>query len=108
MEDDDFTSEVYREAFREMGLLWQKSGNVFPAELVSHFEEPDKQRLITEIFATQIPMDEGFDLQKAVTEAVKWMKRTKIDRMTAQASSAEDLQKLVEAKRKLDALHITI
>lgn len=108
LEDDDFTSEVYREAFREMGLLWQKSGNVFPAELVSHFEEPAEQKLITEIFAAQIPMDEGFDLQKAVTEAVKLMKRTKIDRMTAQASSAEDLQRLVEAKRKLDALHITI
>ncbi|MBM6829899.1 DNA primase [Anaerotignum lactatifermentans] len=108
LEDDDFTSEVYREAFREMGLLWQKSGNVFPAELVSHFEKPEEQKLITEIFAAQVPMDEGADLQKAVTEAVKWMKRTKIDRMTAQAASAEDLQRLVEAKRKLDALHITI
>ena len=81
---------------------------MFPAELISFFEEGEAQRRVTEIFAAQSPADDGFDLQKAVNEAAKVLKRAKIDRKTAQASTVEEIQQLVEEKRKLEALHITI
>ncbi len=105
---DDFTLSVYREAFSAMGTLWQETGSVFPAELLNFFEEPEQQKQITEIFTVQLPGEEDVDLQKIVNEAVQWMKRARIDRMTAKASSVEEIQKLVDAKKKLDALHITI
>ena len=91
-----------------MGELWETAGNVFPAELISFFEDSEAQRAITEVFAAQPPEEEGVDLEKAVNESVKIIKRASIDRQTAQVTTIEEIQHLVEEKRKLDMLHITI
>ena len=48
------------------------------------------------------------DMEKAINEQVRLLKRTKIDHLTATAATVEEIQKLVEAKKKLDSLYITI
>ncbi|MBQ3568992.1 MAG: DNA primase, partial [Anaerotignum sp.] len=59
LEEDDFTEDVFRRAFRHIGELWSSSGHVFPADLVSRFEETKEQKMTTEIFAVQLPMENG-------------------------------------------------
>lgn len=108
LEEDDFTEPVFRRAFGYIGELWSTSGHVFPADLVSRFEETKEQKLATEIFAVQLPTENGADMEKAINEQVRRLKRTKIDHLTATATTAEEIQKMVEAKRKLDSLYITI
>lgn len=108
IEDGDFTEGLYDRVFAGIGQLWEEVGTVFPAELVSCFEDPAEQKPVTEIFAIQLPTENDGDLQKAVNEAVKLLKRWKIDRMTSCATTVEEIQKLVEAKKKLDSLHIII
>ncbi|MBR4934553.1 MAG: DNA primase [Anaerotignum sp.] len=108
LEEDDFTEEIFRRTFGFIGELWQSSGHVFPADLVSRFEETKEQKTVTEIFAVQLPTENGADLEKAVNEQVRLLKRTKIDHLTATAATVEEIQKLMEAKRKLDSLYITI
>ena len=108
LEEDDFTEEVFRRAFGYIGELWSTSGHVFPADLVSRFEETKEQKMVTEIFAVQLPTENGADMEKAINEQVRRLKRTKIDHLTANATTVEEIQRLVEAKRKLDSLYITI
>lgn len=108
IEEDDFTEEVFRRAFGYIGELWNSSGHVFPADLVSRFEETKEQKMVTEIFAVQLPAENGADMEKAINEQVRRLKRTKIDHLTANATTVEEIQRLVEAKRKLDSLYITI
>ncbi len=108
LEQEDFTEEVFRRAFHEIGELWSASGHVFPADLVSCFEETGEQKAVTEIFATQLPTEAGADLEKAINEQVRLLKRAKIDHLTAIANTVEEIQSLMEAKRKLESLHITI
>ncbi|MBQ2879379.1 MAG: hypothetical protein IJE27_01675, partial [Anaerotignum sp.] len=108
LEEDDFTEDVFRRAFRHIGELWRSSGHVFPADLVSRFEETKEQKRVTEIFAVQLPTENGADMEKAVNEQVRLLKRTKIDHLTATASTVEDIQKMVEARKKLESLYITI
>lgn len=108
IEEDDFTEEVFRRAFGYIGGLWSSSGHVFPADLVSRFEETKEQKMVTEIFAVQLPAENGADMEKAINEQVRRLKRTKIDHLTANATTVEEIQRLVEAKRKLDSLYITI
>lgn len=106
LEADDFTEEIYRKVFAAIGTLWETAGHVFPADLVSCFEDGAAQRQVTELFATQLEM-EG-DLEKAVNEQVKRLKRAKIDRLTANVATVEEVQRLLDAKKKLDSLYITI
>ncbi|MBR5590800.1 MAG: hypothetical protein IKW40_04665, partial [Anaerotignum sp.] len=108
LEEDDFTEEIFRRTFGFIGELWQSSGHVFPADLVSRVEETKEQKTVTEIFAVQLPTENGADLEKAVNEQVRLLKRTKIDHMTATATTVEEIQRMVEAKKKLDSLYITI
>ena len=108
LEEDDFTEEVFRRAFRRIGELWHSAGHVFPADLVSRFEEAKEQKTVTEIFAVQLPTENGADMEKAINEQVRRLKRTKIDHLTANAATVEEIQKLVEARKKLDSLYITI
>jgi len=108
LEEDDFTEEVFRGAFQHIGELWSSSGHVFPADLVSRFEETKEQKTVTEIFAVQLPTENGADMEKAINEQVRLLKRTKIDHLTATASTVEDIQKMVEARKKLESLYITI
>ena len=99
---------MFRRAFRHIGELWRSSGHVFPADLVSRFEETKEQKIATEIFAVQLPVENRADMEKAINEEIRLLKRAKIDHMTATATTVEEIQKLVEAKRKLDSLYITI
>lgn len=108
LDKEDFTEDLYYRVFQVIGTLWEDVGNVFPAELVSYFENSAEQKQVTEIFAIQLPAENKEDLQKAINEAIKLLKRTKIDKMTATATTAEDLQSLMEAKKMLASLHITI
>ena len=108
LEEDDFTEGIYWRTFGDIGDLWQNAGHVFPADLVSRFEDAKEQKQVTEIFAVQLPTENGADMEKAINEQVKRLKRTKIDHLTANAATVEEIQRLVEAKRKLDSLYITI
>ena len=106
--EDDFTEDVFRRAFHHIGELWSSSGHVFPADLVSRFEETKEQKMATEIFAVQLPTENEADMEKAINEQVRLLKRTKIDHLTATATTVEEIQEMVEARRKLDSLYITI
>ena len=108
LEEDDFTEEIYWRTFGDIGDLWQNASHVFPADLVSRFEDAKEQKQVTAIFAVQLPTENGADMEKAINEQVKRLKRTKIDHLTANAATVEEIQRLVEAKRKLDSLYITI
>ena len=108
LEDDDFTEDAFRKGFHYIGELWGSSGHVFPADLVSRFEETKEQKMVTEIFAVQLPTENGADVEKAINEQVRLLKRTKIDHLTATAATVEDIQRMVEARKKLESLYITI
>ena len=108
LEDDDFTEDVFLKGFHYIGELWSSSGHVFPADLVSRFEETKEQKMVTEIFAVQLPTENGADMEKAINEEVRLLKRTKIDHLTATAATVEDIQRMVEERKKLESLYITI
>lgn len=108
LQKQDFPTEVYQKAWEYIGILWQQHDTVFPAELLNFFETTEQQQQIGEVFAAQPPTDTQFDLQKAVNEAVKILKRANIEKMSTQVKTVEEIQNLVEQKRILDGLHITI
>ena len=108
LEPEDFTEPLFWRTFGSIGQLWRDAGNVFPADLVSRFEDAKEQKQVTEIFAMQLPTENEAAMEKAINEQVKRLKRTKIDHLAANATTAEEIQGLVDAKRKLDSLYITI
>ena len=89
-------------------MLHQKSAVVFPAELVNYFELPEEQKIVTEIFAVTSQYQSTKEIEKALTEEVKTLKRICLDKLASQAQSVEQIKKLIAEKGKLDSLYITI
>ncbi len=106
--EDDFTEDVFCRVFYFIGELWREAGNVFPADLVSRFEDTKEQKIATEVFAMQLPVENVVDVEKAINEQVRRLKKTKLEQRMASAATAEEIQQLVEEKRKLESLYITI
>lgn len=105
---EDFIESVYQKTARLIGELHEKHGTVFPAEIVSYFESVEEQKAVTEIFAVQLQYESSQDMEKAFNEELKLIKRANIDKMASEAVSVDDIKSLLEAKRKLDELYITI
>lgn len=105
---EDFTEEIYKKVYEKIDLLHQKSAVVFPAELVNYFELPEEQKIVTEIFAVALQYKSTKEIEKALTEEVKTLKRTSLDKLASQVQSVEQIKKLIAEKGKLDSLYITI
>lgn len=112
LQPEDFTETVYQTVYQNIGIFHQKNDTVFPAELISYFEQPQQQKMVAEIFAVVLEYQTTKDMQKALTEEVKMLKQTSIDniidKLVAQSKPIEEIQHWLVEKGKLDNLYITI
>ncbi len=104
----DFLEPVYQRAYEKIAFLYEKNGTVFPAELINYFQQPEEQRMITEIFAVVSKHATAKDMEKALNEEIRKVKKANLDRLAAEAKSVEQIQQLLMEKRKADSLYITI
>lgn len=105
---EDFPDSIYEKMAELIFNMNENNREVFPAEILNHFESVEEQKLVTEVFAVRLNYDSTEAMEKAVNEGVKIIKRAKIDKLAANAVDIDDVYKLTEAKRKLDELYITI
>lgn len=115
---EDFTEGVPRMAAekyfamleREMGdKLAAASGNSArphssPGTVVAMFEEEEEQRQAAQLFETRLSGITQEELEKALRDVLCAIKRSSIQRMSADLSDPSSLAKLMQAKRELAVL----
>lgn len=108
LKPEEFEDEVYRtlaERIYNDSVSGRKS---VPADLVSCFENIEDQNTAAAVFDVKNDIDNVSKLEKAVTENVRLIKKNYTDSLLAKASTAEEVKRLIDVKRKLDELYITI
>lgn len=108
LKPEEFEDGVYRtlaERIYNDSVGGRKS---VPADLVSCFENIEDQNTAAAVFAVKNDIDNVSKLEKAVTENVRLIKKNYTDSLLAKASTAEEVKRLIDMKRKLDELYITI
>lgn len=108
LKPEEFEDGVYRtlaERIYNDSVSGRKS---VPADLVSCFENIEDQNTAAAVFAVKNDIDNVSKLEKAVTENVRLIKKNYTDSLLAKASTAEEVKRLIDVKRKLDELYITI
>lgn len=104
----DFIDEVYIKLAEIVFNAAEKGATIFPAEAVNYFDTPEAQKKVAEVFAIKFKYDGMNELEKAVNEEIKLIKRTKADALAATATSIEEIKTLIELKKDLDTLYITL
>lgn len=79
-----------------------------PADMISLFDDIEDQNTAAAVFAKNNDYEDVAKLEKELSENVRKIKDNHISIIMLKASNAEELKKLVEEKRKLNELHITI
>ena len=105
---DEFEKGVYRTLAERIYSDSLKGVKSEPADMVSCFETLEEQNVAAAVFALKYDVDDIRRLEKAVTENVRLIKKNYTDGLLASAVTAEEIKKLIDEKRKLDELNITI
>lgn len=102
---DDFTEGLYCEA---AGLLFAQfeEGNVIPAKIINHFEEPQQQREAASLFNTTLHMETGMNMEKALKETVYRVRSNGIAQRRAllEPTDIAGLQRSIQEERALGTL----
>lgn len=105
---EEFEDGVYRTLAERIYNDIVSGRKSVPADLVSCFENIEDQNTAAAVFAVKNDIDNVSKLEKAVTENVRLIKKNYTDSLLAKASTAEEVKRLIDVKRKLDELYITI
>ena len=105
---EEFEDGVYRTLAERIYNDSVSGRKNVPADLVSCFENIEDQNTAAAVFAVKNDIDNVSKLEKAVTENVRLIKKNYTDSLLAKASTAEEVKRLIDVKRKLDELYITI
>lgn len=130
---EEFTLDIYKKSYTFLQELYKTQEKVQSNELIGYFVGDENQKYIAKIFAEQLPTNNKEDLQKSLTEMIKLLKITNIDKKidkicsTAQQiddelaekkskginienelSSTEILNKLLKAKKELEIFNISL
>lgn len=104
----DFLTDVYKKAALIIYDINENGGQIFPAEIVNHFQSVEEQKYVTGIFAVNFNYSKENELEKALNENIKIIKKAYLDEKSSNATSIEDVMSIVEEKRNIDKLYITI
>jgi len=87
---------------------YDDGGSIYPAELVSRFEDAGEQRTASDIFITTITPEETKGKLKALSDHIRAVKKNNIEELLLQINDDNELIKLLEAKNNLEKLYISL
>ena len=102
---DDFADELYREVAAMLFEQLEK-GELNPARIANHFQDPEQQRNVAKLFNTAVVVDSPKEQEKAIQETIRKVMEYGIEQRTSQLDPTDisGLQQLIDAKRRLQEL----
>lgn len=105
---DAFLEPVYVRLAELIADFKKRNQPLFPAELLNYFPSVEQQQLVAKVFTEQKSYETRQDLEKALNEEIRMVWNAKIDQMAASATEIETINKLIEKKRNLNEMRISI
>lgn len=104
--EEDFSTELYREVAETVFESLRNGKVPDPADIISHYEDPDDQSNVCALFTTQIQDLSGKEEKaKAIAEILYKIKKNSYERHAGErGSSMEDIQTDLKEKQELEKL----
>ncbi len=106
---DDFVDEPYHQVAEMMYEQHDKMGHVEPAKIISRFQSKEEQSLVAGLFNKELKaVTQNAEQEKALNEVVQSIKKYSLDYRSRHVTDLNELQKLIEEKRKIQTLQISL
>ena len=106
--EKDFIEQPYN---RVAGMLFDqlREGTVNPAKILNDFTEEEEHRQAAELFNTSLLGEMSVqEKERAITDAVKKVKNNSLDYVSKTAADFNTLQNIIQEKKKLQKIHISL
>ena len=106
--EKDFIEQPYN---RVAGMLFDqlRDGTVNPAKILNDFTEEEEHRQAAELFNTSLMGEMSVqEKERAITDAVKKVKNNSLDYVSKTAADFNTLQNIIQEKKKLQKIHISL
>ena len=109
---EDFSDTLYRKV---ASMLYEQleHGEHNPAKITNYFTEPEQQRIVAQLFNTEVPVENRAEREKAIKETIYKVVEHGITQRSRELDPTDmaGLQQLIDAKRRLQELkklHISL
>ena len=109
---EDFSDALYRKV---ASMLYEQleHGEHNPAKITNYFTEPEQQRMVAQLFNTEVPVENKTEREKAIKETIYKVVEYGITQRSSELDPTDmaGLQQLIDAKRRLQELrklHISL
>ncbi len=108
MSPDDYIDSVYKKLAEIIYRMNENNEDIVPADMVNLFMTVEEQKRVSEVFSVKFRYENIKELEKALNEEVILLKKINADLIAANAQSAEDLQRVIELKKSLTQVDISL
>ena len=105
---DEFVDAFYIKLIDIISQLYEQNKPIYTADIVSFFESLEEQQRVSNIFLLQMKFDDTVELEKAVNDQLKLVKEAYITNKMLNVTDVSQLQQLINDKKNVDKLHITL
>lgn len=105
---DDFPDSDYSNLMKYVSSLIESGKNIVPADAVSIFSTEEKQQKAAAVFSANVKYSSIEELSKALTEEIRLIKKSSLDNLASNATTVEQLQKIIKAKKEIENIDIKI
>lgn len=102
---EDFTEELYHQA-AELLFGQLEQGELNPARIINHFEDPQDQKEAAALFHTKLQLASEAEINKALNETLRKIMNNSIEYRTANLDPTDiaGLQKILQDKKKMEGM----
>ncbi len=109
---EDFTDGLYRDVAAQLYAQLEQ-GELNPVRIMDHYAEPEQQRLVAQIFNSEVPVKTNEEQEKAIADTIQKVMRNAVEQKSAQLDPTDikGLQALIDARNRLqnlNNLHISL
>jgi DNA primase len=105
---DMLLDETYQRLATMIYKAYDEDTSLEPARFINQFVEVDEQTKVARVFNHNIHVESQGQLEKMLNDLVYHIKKQYIDYMARKVSSPSDLQALLDEKRSIQNLNITL
>ncbi|MBR1444519.1 MAG: DNA primase [Firmicutes bacterium] len=105
---EELMEDIYIKLFDMIKEKYKSGEEIYPAELVSCFENIDEQNTISKIFMLRYEFNDIASSEKAVNDQVKLIKKVYYESILAGNDDIGTVQKIIKEKNNLEKLHISL
>ena len=105
---DEFKDETRSKLLKYVYDCCLSGKDILPADAVNIFENEESQKTAASVFCSKIDYNDSEELEKALNEQIKLIKRANLDYIASNAKTIEEIQKALEMKKSLESFELQL